>query len=313
LGGGTSLWNGRLKKSGFKPSAIAAELGKHVRTIQRELKRNFGKNGYRYQQAHNFAVSRRSQASQKPWKATTENRALVTEKIQQEWSPEQISGWLDKQKKGSLSRSWIYQFLHADKRAGGTLWKSLRHGGKPYNKRPLSSAGRGCIPGRVDISERPAIVEEKARVGDWELDTIIGAGHKGVLVTMIDRASKMVLVGLAKNKSAKAVTTVLKRMLRPYKEHVLTLTADNGKEFAYHKKVSKALGADFYFAKPYASWQRGLNEHTNGLIRQYFPKGTRLDTLTSRQVKEVQNKLNERPRKSLDYKTPKEYFYAAIL
>ena len=301
-----------LKKSGFKPAQIAKEVGKHVRTIRREITRNSGGNGYRFKQAHQMAVSRRSKASSATWKSTPEKRALITEKIRQEWSPDQISGWLNKKKKWSLSRSWIYQFLGADKRAGGSLWKSLRHGGKPYNKRSISSAGRGCIPNRVDISERPAIVEDKERIGDWELDTVIGAGHKGVLVTMVDRAAKLLIVGLAKDKSAAAVTAVIKRKLRPYKNQVLTLTADNGKEFSWHKKISKALDADFYFAEPYCSWQRGLNEHTNGLIRQYFPKGTRLDILTRQEVRKAQDKLNERPRKSLGYKTPKEYFYTAI-
>jgi IS30 family transposase len=156
----------------------------------------------------------------------------------------------------------------------------VRHHGKKYNKRGSWKAGRGCIPGRVDISERPLIVEEKSRVGDWEIDTIIGKEHKGAIVSMVDRHSKLTLLAPVSRKTAQEVEEALTGRLAEVSDCVLTLTADNGKEFANHQVVAAQLGATVYFARPYHSWERGLNEHTNGLVRQYLPKNERLDAIT---------------------------------
>ena len=174
-------------------------------------------------------------------------------------------------------------------------------------------AGRGHIPGRVDISERPAVVEEKSRAGDWEVDTIIGAGHEGALVSVVDRMSNYTLLQAVTRKTASLVGGAVIAMLQPVKSLALTVTADHGKEFAGHRDIAKALEADVYFARPYHSWERGLNEHTNGLVRQYFGKSERLREVDPAKVRRVTDLLNGRPRKVLGYRTPAAVFAEAAL
>ena len=169
-------------------------------------------------------------------------------------------------------------------------------------------SGRGCIPGRIDIDQRPDIVEEKNRLGDWELDTIIGANHKRAIVSIVDRASKFTKLVKVSHKTSEEVGQAIITALDPISPFVLTLTADNGKEFANHQKVSSELNAEFYFAKPYHSWERGLNEHTNGLVRQYFPKSSSFENISGEDIEKVENCLNNRPRKILDFETPMEAF-----
>ena len=298
-----------LKKRGDSISIIANELEVHRSTIYRELKRNAGKRGYRFKQANQKALERRKIASNQKRKMTSATVSFIEEKLKLQWSPVQISGWLRKQVgMTTVSHETIYQHVWADKRAGGSIYKELRHSGKKYNKRSKGTAGRGCIPNRVDIDERPAIVEEKSRLGDWELDTIIGTGQSGAIVSMVDRASKLTMLVKTSGKTAQEVTRALLSRLSPIKEFVLTLTADNGKEFANHQEVSVALDSGYYFAKPYHSWERGLNEHTNGLVRQYFPKSKRFDEISSEDLMEVEILLNNRPRKVLDFLSPIEVF-----
>ena len=189
------------------------------------------------------------------------------------------------------------------------MYKHLRHRGKKYNKRGKNKAGRGCISGRIDISERPDIVEEKTRLGDWELDTIIGTEGSGAIVSMVERVSKLTKLEKVSHKTAKEVKDALVDRLRPVQKFVMTLTADNGKEFAYHDQVSQLLETNFYFATPYHSWERGLNEHTNGLVRQYLPKNKRFDEVSVDNLKEIEKLLNNRPRKVLNFSTPEEVFY----
>ena len=188
------------------------------------------------------------------------------------------------------------------------MYKNLRHQGKKYNKRGYKLAGRGCIIARIDIEQRPIIVEEKSRLGDWELDTIIGAQGEDVLVSMVERTSKLTRLVKANRKTADNVSKALIEALEPMKAFVETLTADNGGEFAYHQRVSSRLSAGFYFAKPYRSWERGLNEHTNGLVRQYFPKKTNFAEISDEEIKRVEILLNNRPRKVLEFETPIERF-----
>ena len=298
-----------LKKRGDSVSIIADELGVHRSTIYREQKRNAGKRGYRFKQANDKSLERRLIVSSQKMKMTSATISIIKERLELQWSPVQISGWLQKQVgTTAVSHETIYQYIWADKRKAGSLYKELRHRGKKYNKRGKSTAGRGCIPNRVDIDERPAIVEEKTRLGDWELDTIIGAGQSGAVVSMVDRASKLTMLVKTLGKTAQEVTDALLYRLTPIKEFAHTLTADNGKEFAYHRKVSGALDAGFYFAKPYHSWERGLNEHTNGLVRQYFPKSKRFDEISNAEIMEVEVLLNNRPRKVLEFFTPIEVF-----
>jgi len=298
-----------LKKVGIKQKDIANEIGKSESSISKELKRNKGKRGYRDKQANEKAVERRVKASQLSGKKMTERlKKLINSYIIQDWSPVQISGYLKKEYNIKISHESIYQHVLLNKKCGGLLYKHLRRKGKKYNKRLGKNSRRGIIPNRKDISERPKIVDQKIRIGDFEIDTIIGAKHKRAIISFVDRASKYSVLIKVRNKTASAVTKALCNNVSKFKEKILTITADNGKEFAYHEKISKNLGADVYFATPYHSWERGLNEHTNGLVRQYFPKKTNFDKITEEEVLAVQKKLNSRPRKVLNFYTPEEVF-----
>jgi IS30 family transposase len=301
-----------LHREGMTQMAIAAAIGSTQPVISRELRRNAGQRGYRCQQAEAKSQARRSAASGVARKMTPELISIIEGKLlTEELSPEQISGWLATTQDVSVSHERIYRHIWADKHAGGTLFRQLRRGGKKYNKRSTKSAGRGVIPGRIDISERPAIVSRKTRIGDWEADTIVGAGRKGAILSLVERTSKYTLLHKLASATAAITTRAMINRLRPHRSRVHTITADNGKEFAGHQKVALRLGAGFYFATPYHAWERGLNENTNGLVRQYFPKGTSLANVSHRDVRRVQDKLNARPRKTLNYKSPNEVFFAA--
>lgn len=283
--------------------AMAASIGVSQATISREIKRNTGGKGYRFAQAHRKAQERRSQST-KPTKMTEEVIALIEPKLRDKLSPEQVSGWLLVEKNQRLSHETIYRHVWADKAEGGDLYRELRRKGKRYKSRAKSQAGRGHIKNRVSIDERPAIVDEKSRVGDWEIDLVIGKGHSGALVTIVERSLSFCVSKRINSKCADVVTSATIELLRPFKGAVLTITADNGKEFAYHEKITEALGAPVYFADPYCSWQRGLNENTNGLLRQYWPKKTDFKKISAKEVKTVIAQLNDRPRKKLNYQTP---------
>lgn len=298
-----------LKERGDALTTIAQALGVHRSSVSRELRRNTGKRGYRYKQANEKAQQRRGAACQAKKKLTPTMVTIIEEKLRLQWSPVQISGWLKKNGyTKAVSHETIYQHIWQDKLNGGSLYRELRHHGKKYNKRSKGTAGRGCIPNRIDIKERPLIVEEKSRLGDWELDTIIGAGQSGAIVSMVERTSKLTKLAKVSRKTAEETESALVEKLNPVREFVCTLTADNGKEFANHQKVGSALDADFYFATPYHSWERGLNEHTNGLVRQYFPKSKRFDQVSNDALEKVEVLLNNRPRKILNFSTPLEIF-----
>ena len=297
-----------LKASGWSMRRIANYIGCHVSTISREIKRNSGRRGYRINQADRKARERRSIASQAAKKMTPDLVKQIKEEIQAKWSPEQIVIRLE-EKGISISHETIYKMAWANKRAGGILYKHLRHHGRRYNKRSSGKAGRGCIPGRVDILERPEIVEKKSRIGDWEGDTIIGARHQGVIVSYVDRHSKFTLLKKIDCKEAALVVAARVEKMSGLPHQVETITFDNGKEFARHKEISVALNACCYFARPYHSWERGLNEHTNGLVRQYIPKQTNITEVTDDFIEQVQDSLNHRPRKILGGKTPYEVFF----
>jgi len=295
-----------LKERGDSNAEIARIVGVHRSNIGRELELNRNAQGYHYETAHQRAQGRRKRPQN--LKMTSEMILIIEEKLKMDLSPVQISGWLKRHEQKHVSYETIYQYIWADKKNGGTLYKHLRHSGKKYNKRSKGSAGRGCIPDRTGIEERPKIVEEKTRLGDWELDTIIGARHRGAIVSMVERTTKLTKLKKVFYKTAEEVTEALIKKLSPIQEFVLTVTADNGKEFAYHKDVSAALKTDFFFATPYHSWERGLNEHTNGLVRQYFPKKASFDDITDEDIERVEALLNNRPRKILDFETPLEAF-----
>lgn len=295
-----------LMKAGHNQTEIAGILGRHKSTISRELRRNHGLRGYRPKQAHRLSVERR-QAKIQP-RITTVHWELVKRLLREEWSPEQISLWLGNVKGIQISHEWIYQFVLQDKSMGGDLHRHLRCQ-KQRRKRYGSYSRRGQLKNRVSIDQRPAIVESRSRLGDWELDTIIGKGHKQAIVSLTERKSRLTLIHKVESKAADNVTNAILRLLKPIAHHVHTLTADNGKEFAGHELIAKDLTAQFFFAHPYASWERGLNENTNGLIRQYFPKHRDFTTITQAEINQVMNKLNNRPRKCLGIKTPNQVFF----
>jgi len=272
-------------------------------TISRELSRNRGQRGYRAKQAQDKADQRRAKA-RKPTKMTLSMIKTVESKLQLEWSPEQISGWLLWDKEEFLSHESIYLHVWANKKAGGYLYTHLRRQCKKYDKRRNGKSTRGQIKNRISIDDRPPVVDAKTRIGDWEIDTVIGKGHSGALVTIVERVTKFTVSAQVNSKSAGEVTKATIELLRPYKDVVHTITADNGKEFSHHEAISAALSADVYFAHPYSSWERGLNENTNGLIRQYFPKKTDFKKVSQAEVDRAINRLNSRPRKDLYFSTP---------
>lgn len=287
---------------------IARELGRSQSTLSRELARNTGLRGYRYQQADKKA-KQRHQEKPKAIKLSVALAGTINTLLEQDWSPEQISGRLKEEGKDTVCHETIYQHVLKDKRVQGKLHLHLRRHTKKYRQRYGGKTGsvKG-IPHRVDIDERPEVVNQRERLGDWEADTMIGKGHKGVLVTLDERKSKLRLALPVARKTAEAVTGGLITLLSAFKTWVHTVTFDNGKEFANHEAVAKAIGCKTYFAKPYHSWERGQNENANGLLRQYFPKTMGLLDVTTQQVLEAVHKLNSRPRKCLGFKTPYEVF-----
>ena len=227
--------------------------------------------------------------------------------IRLDWSPEQISGRLKAEHDMQVSHEWIYQHILADKLTGGTLHKHLRCQ-KKRRKRYGSYDRRGKLPNRVSIDARPEIVDQRERLGDWEIDTIIAKGQQNALLSLTERKSRLALLRKISRRTAQAVKLASLHLLDPLDRPVHTITADNGKEFAHHELIAQHLQADFYFAHPYAAWERGANENMNGLVRQYFPKDTDFASVSDEEVDLVIQKLNMRPRKSLDFKTPFEVF-----
>lgn len=295
-----------LKRIGHSQTEIAKELEVHKTTISRELSRNQGERGYRPNQAHEKAHERRAQATPKK-RILAETWKVVEEQVRQDWSPEQISGWL-RQRAICVSPEWIYQHILADQQAHGDLHTHLRQYGK-RRKRYGKYDRRGKLPNRVSIEERPLIVEQRERLGDWEVDTLVGKRHRGALLSLVERKSRYTLIQPVAQRFANLVADATISLLQPFRDSVHTLTGDNGKEFAEHVRIAETLQADFYFAHPYSAWERGTNENTNGLVRQYFPKKTDLSQTTLAQTNSAMHKLNHRPRKCLDFKSPFEVFF----
>lgn len=284
---------------------MAEEIGVHKSTISREVRRNTGERGYRPKQAHEKAWGRRSKAQLQIGAAVW---GMVEEKLRQDGSPEQVSGWLKREGKPSFSPEWIYQHILADKLAGGDLYKHLRcH--KKRRKCYGSYDRRGKLPNRVSIEERPELVEQRERLGDWEADTLVGKAHQGALVSLVERKSRYTLLWPVERRQADLVRDALISLLLPFMAWVHTITGDNGKEFAEHGQIAEILKAVFYFAHPYSAGERGTNENTNGLVRQYFPKSTNFSKVTHAKALSAANKLNHRPRKCLAFRTPFEVFF----
>ena len=295
------------RKRGISIHKIAKALGRHHSTILRELSRNTGERGYRHKQANRLTEARHRNKA-KAVKLSVEIKQRIAEHLREDWSPEQIAGRLKQEKIITLHHETIYQYILSDKRSGGLLYKHLRHQGKTYRKRYGSTHNRTGIPNRVDIEERPEIANLRKRIGDWEADTMIGKGHKGAIITLDERKSKLRLAAPLTGKKAVEAKDKMIELLNPLKRFVLTVTFDNGKEFAHHEAVAEAIDCKTYFAKPYHSWERGQNENANGLLRQYFPKTMPLSDVDAQHVAKAVDKLNKRPRKCLGFKTPYEAF-----
>jgi len=295
-----------LMKAGHNQSRIASLIGRHKSTVSRELQRNCGQKGYRPRQADELAYDRQCEAysSRISW----ETWQLVERLLRQDWSPEQISGRLKLLKQPSVSHECIYLYIYAEKRRGGTLHQHLRSQ-KKQRKRYSGYVRRGQIPNRTSIDKRPEIVARKSRFGDWEADTIVGARHKGGILSAVERKSKLTRLRKLATKGAAEMKDNSIELLGPLAAKVHTITVDNGKEFCDHELIAAGLQARIYFAHPYASWERGLVENTNGLIRQYFPKKFDFAKFSDKELQQVEDKLNNRPRKMLGYRTPNEVFF----
>jgi transposase, IS30 family len=295
-----------LKKAGQKQNQIALLIGCHKSTISRELRRNRGPKGYYPLQANELALDRQCEAYSS--RISGETWQLVERLLRQEWSPEQIAGRLKREQQPTVSHETIYLYIYADKRRGGTLQQHLRSQ-KKQRKRYSGYIRRGQIPNRTSIEKRPKIVANKGRYGDWEADTIIGARHKAGILSVVERKSKLTRLRKLATKGAVEMKDNSIDLLAPLAARVHTITVDNGKEFCEHELIAKGLQTRIYFAHPYASWERGLNENTNGLVRQYFPKKYDFTKITDKDLQQVEDLLNNRPRKTLGYRTPNEVFF----
>lgn len=299
-----------LLQSGSSQKKIAEIIGKDKSGVSREIRRNSVKGKYHARLAHELAMERKERFA-RPRKFTEAVRLQVEECIRhRQYSPEQIVGLARRQGRAMVSHERIYQHIRQDKSAGGDLYKHLRH---RLKHRRRSCGGRIPIKGRVPIDLRPPEVDARSRFGDWEIDTIVGKDGRGAIVTIVERTTAFMLMErLPAGKQAEALAKAVVRMLFPYRRHVRTITADNGTEFAHHKTIARKLGADFYFCHPYSAWERGLGEYTNRLVRQYIPKGTDFTRLNDKQIKDIQYKINLRPRKKLGFDNPKRVFFLSL-
>lgn len=297
-----------LKRQGVSLGRIAAELGRNRSTLCRELQRNSTAAGYKPAHAHDKARGRqRARRNARHFSAT--QWCDVEGLLRLSFSPEQASGRLRLEKAMSISTESIYQRAYRDKAQGGDLVSYLRCQKVRRKRYASGQERRGMLANRIDIEQRPAVVDQRSRIGDWEGDTVIGKDHKGILLTLVERKSRYTLACQLDSRHSAGVTQAVIELLRPHKKQCHTLTFDNGKEFAEHVFISQCLNAKVYFAHPYCSWERGLNENHNGLLRQYFPKKTNFLKVRQHEVDDAVYRLNHRPRKCLGYLTPHEVFY----
>lgn len=300
-------------KAGKSKEFIADELGVHKSSIYREVKRNAKKRGS-YKALHSdMLCQERKERFGRARSFNSNIEKFIKKHIEEEqWSPEQIVGYCKKKNIPMVSHERIYQYIRLDKVNGGTLYKNLRHRLK-HRKRPVGGK-RTPIKNRVSIELRPDIINNKKRFGDWEIDTIIGKDGKGAIVTIVERTTAFFMMRkLPDGKNAESLAENVIDMLLPYKDSVHSITSDNGTEFAEHQKISLKLLTDFFFAHPYSSWERGLSEYTNKLIRQYITKKSNFDDYDNDYIIESQHKINRRPRENLDFNSPKDLFYNLVL
>jgi IS30 family transposase len=300
-----------LLQVGTPKKKIAELIGTSVSTVYREIARNQGKRGYSANIAQECCDLRKERYKKKRKWTSSMEKYIINKLTDEQWSPQQIVGQAKLDNIPMVSHERIYQLIRKDKSEGGQLWKHTRHGLK-HRKRPVSGK-QVSIKNKISIDQRPSVVDAKERFGDWEIDTIIGKDGKGAILTLTERLTGFLLMEkLPEGKQAEPLAKVAVRLLFAYKNAVHTITSDNGSEFAEHEYIANKLKAGFYFAHPYSSWERGLNEYTNGLIRQYIPKSTDFNLYSNEFIRLVQNKINKRPREKLNFRTPSKIFYASL-
>ncbi len=301
---------GLLRRQGLTPAAIARVLGRHRSTILREVRRNrkASDGGYRPQVADWYANGRRSRSRRNRRFAPADLRR-VRRLLERQWSPEQVAGYLGRRRLLRISHETIYRYIWTDKRQGGTLYTHLRGARKQRRKRYGVYDSRGRMAGKRPITARPATVARRARVGHWDIDTMLGAGQAGAcILTLVERKTGYVAIGKLRARTTEEVTHRATQLIRRQPRAVRTITADNGTEFHGYTAIEQATRARFYFATPHHAWERGTNENTNGLIRQYLPKRQSMDRLTQHDCNNIARQLNQRPRKRLAYRTPEQCY-----
>jgi transposase, IS30 family len=316
-----------MRMAGFSQAAIARHLGRHRATIGREIKRNPAPWGqaYYYDTAARLARERRDRANRRyklddtPGSTSggggTPLSDYVREGLRQRWSPQQIAGRIRrdhcKNPAMRITHETVYRFVYRRGASGESLSEQLRRRHRKRRRRCARRENRGHIPGRIGIEQRPDVVDRRSRFGDWEADTMQGAKGKGALATHVERKSRFLLTRKLTDQRADTFSRATVRVFRTIPGKLRkTMTCDNGKEFARFKHIEQRLDFDVYFANPYAAWERGTNENTNGLLRDFFPKGTDFTRVSHAQVAKVQRMLNNRPRKCLNYRTPFEVLSA---
>ncbi len=299
---------GLLRRQGLSSATIACILGRHRSTILREIRRNHARSDgrYRAQLADWYARGRRSR-SRRNRRFSAADWARVEALLRKDWSPEQVAGWLRRQGLLAISHETIYRYIWADKHDGGTLHGHLRGARKKRRKRYGSYESRGRVAGKRPITTRPVIVEARAQLGHWEADTVLGPGRPCIL-SMVERKTGYVLIGKLLARTTAQVNRRATQLIRRQRRAVRTITADNGTEFHAYAALEQAPGTRFYFATPHHAWERGTNENTNGLIRQYLPKGQSMARLKQHDCNAIARQLNRRPRKRLGYRTPEECY-----
>jgi IS30 family transposase len=301
---------GLLRHRGLAPAAIARVLGRHRSTITREVRRNgTPRDGcYRPQLAEWYARGRRAHA-QRNRRFTAADWDRIQALLREDWSPEQIAGRLRTDHELAISHETIYRYVWVDKRAGGTLYRHLRGARKQRRKRYGRYDSRGRLAGKRPITARPAVVEARTEIGHWEADTILGAGQAGPCVlSMVERKTGYVVIGQLRQRTTAEVNQRATPLIQAQAQPVRTITVDNGTEFHGYAAIEQATAAQFYFATPHHAWERGTNENTNGLIRQYLPKRRSMATLTQQDCDRIAAQLNRWPRKRLGYRTPEECY-----
>jgi IS30 family transposase len=294
------------KWQGHSLSEIARQLGRNKSTVSREVRRNRSPDGdYRALAAQNMTNGRRRR-SRKFQHFSLGDFKLVEAFLHCYWSPEQIAGRFRLKRIMKISHETIYQHVWENRAFGGDLHKCLRQAAKRYRKRHRTYDSRGQLAGKRHITERPASAENRSRLGHAEADTMMGRGSKSCLLTVVDRKSSFTRLSKLKARTTRELNKGAKKIIKRAKGRLLTITADNGTEFHDYKKIEKETGVEFYFANPYHSWERGTNENTNGLIRQYLPKRMSMRYVTEEFVLAIERSLNTRPRKRFGYRTPEE-------